>query len=355
VRRRSTLVPAVLLALLAGCTGSPTSAPAALPTPSPATRAAVESYLTELEKADEFSGVVLVAKDFVPFATKATGYSDAGRGSPNATGTNFNLSSITKLFTAVAIGQLIDQGKVGLDDPLTKYLPSYPKAAGDRITIAMLLAHTAGTGDYLSSPGYARVRDSFENLDELLAAVDVGVPAGIVPGAAYKYSNTGYLLLGAVIEKASGRDYYDYVTEAVLQRAGVAGGFLRNDEDERSLRGYALGYKPDGTTNWRTLPVRGTPAGGAYASAPDLLAFHRALTTGVLLRSETLRRLVLQPPPAGKSAPPITSAVFAGDDVGASAVLGMSDKGYTVVVLANITAQAQPVADHILKLIPAGS
>jgi CubicO group peptidase (beta-lactamase class C family) len=322
-----------------------------MPTPSPATRAAVERSLTDLEKADQFSGVVLVAKDFVPFATKAMGFSDSARGSPNATGTNFNISSITKLFTAVAIGQLVDQGKVGLDDPLTKYLPSYPKAAGDRITIAMLLAHTAGTGDYLNDPGYPRVRDNFDTLAELIAAVDVGVAAGTVPGAAYKYSNTGYLLLGAVIEKATGRDYYDYVTEAVLQRAGVAGGFLRNTEDERLVRGYALGYKPDGTTNWRVLPARGTPAGGAYSSAPDLLAFHRALVNGVLLRPETLRKLVLQPALAGKSAPPITSAVFAGDEVGASAVFGMSDKGYTVVVLANITGQAQPVADRILKLI----
>src|SRR5256712_7017182 len=273
-----------LCVLLVGCTASPGVPPAA-PTPSPAIRAALESYLTDLEKADQFSGVVLVAKDFVPFATKAMGYSDSARGAPNATGTNFNLSSITKLFTAVAIGQLVDQGKVGLDDPLTKYLPSYPKAAGDRITIAMLLAHTAGTGDYLNDPGYLRVRDSFDTLAELIAAVDVRVSAGAAPGAAYKHSNTGYLLLGAVIEKATGRDYYDYVTEAVLQRAGVAGGFLRNTEDERSLRGYALGYKPDGTTNWRLLPARGTPAGGAYASAPDLLAFHRALVNGVLLRS----------------------------------------------------------------------
>ena len=342
-----------LCVLLVGCAGSP--APGAVPTPSPATRAAVESYLTDLEKADQFSGVVLVAKDFVPFATKAMGYSDSARGAPNATGTNFNLSSITKLFTAVAIGQLVDQGKVGLDDPLTKYLPSYPKAAGDRITIAMLLAHTAGTGDYLNDPGYLRVRDSFDTLAELIAAIDVRVSAGAAPGAAYKYSNTGYLLLGAIIEKATGRDYYDYVTEAVLQRAGVAGGFLRNTEDERSLRGYALGYKPDGTTNWRVLPARGTPAGGAYASAPDLLAFHRALVNGLLLRPETLRKLVLQPAPAGKSAPPITSAVFAGDDVGASAVFGMSDKGFTVVVLANITGQAQQVADRIMKLIQFGS
>ena len=344
------VVPLALCALLVGCSGSP--APGAVPTPSPVTRAAVESYLTDLEKADEFSGVVLVAKDFVPFATKATGFADSARGSPNATGTNFNISSITKLFTAVAIGELVDQGKVGLDDPLTKYLPSYPKPTGDRVTIAMLLAHTAGTGDYLNSAGYLRVRDSFDTLDELIAAVDISVPAGTVPGAAYKYSNTGYLLLGVVIEKASGRDYYDYVTEAVLQRAGIAGGFLPNTEDERKLRGYALGYKPDGTTNWKSLPARGTPAGGAYASAPDLLAFHRALVNGVLVRPETLRKLVLQQPAAGKSAPPITSTVFGGDDVGASAVFGMSDKGYTVVVLANISGQAQAVADRILKLLP---
>ena len=348
-----TLTPLALCVLLVGCTASPGVSPAA-PTPSPAIRAGLESYLADLEKADEFSGVVLVAKDFVPFATKATGFADAARGVPNATGTNFNISSITKVFTAVAIGELVDQGKVSLDDPLTKYLPSYPKATGDRITIAMLLGHTAGTGDYLNDPGYPRVRDSFDTVDELIAAVNVSVPVGTVPGATYKYSNTGYLLLGAVIEKASGRDYYDYVTEAVLQRAGIAGGFLPNTEDERSLRGYALGYRPDGTTNWKVLPARGTPAGGAYASAPDLLAFHRALANGLLAKPETLRKLVLQPAPAGKSAAPITSAVFAGDDVGASAVFRMSDTGYTVIVLANITGQAQPVADRILTLVQAG-
>src|SRR3989442_3745567 len=307
IKSRVLVVPVALCALLSGCVGSPTFGPAPAPTPSPAIRAALESYLTELEKADQFSGVVLVAKDFVPFATKAMGFADGARGAPNATGTNFNISSITKLFTAIAIGALVDQGKVGLDDPVPKYLPSYPKPTGDRITIAMLLAHTAGTGDYLNDPGYLRVRDSFDTLDELLAAVDIGVPSGTVPGAVYKYSNTGYLLLGAVIQKASGREYYDYVTEAVLQRAGIAGGFLPNTEDERKLRGYALGYRPDGTTNWKSLPGRGTPAGGAYASAPDLLAFHRALANGVLARPETLRKLVLQPAAAGKPALPITS------------------------------------------------
>src|SRR5439155_569597 len=94
--------------------------------------------------------------------------------------------------------------------PAPGAVPTPSPATGDRVTIAMLLAHTAGTGDYLNSAGYLRVRDSFDTLDELIAAVDISVPAGTVPGAAYKYSNTGYLLLGVVIEKASGRDYYDY-------------------------------------------------------------------------------------------------------------------------------------------------
>jgi CubicO group peptidase (beta-lactamase class C family) len=316
--------------------------------------AAIDAYLAELND-DNFSGVVLVAKDFVPFASRATGYADRARGGPNATITPFNIASITKLFTAVAIGQLIDQGKLSLDDPLTKYLPAYPKPVGDQITIGMLLGHTAGTGDYLNDPGYLRVRDSFESLSDLIGAVNTGVAPGTVPGKTFAYSNTGYLLLGAVIEKASGRDYYDYMDNEVFAKAGVAAGFLHNTEDERSDRGFALGYKPDESKNWDILPVRGTPAGGAYATAPDLLSFHKALSTGALVKPETLKKLVIIPPPAGQTSPGLTSGVFAGDDVGASAVFGMTPTGYTVIVLANISDAAQPVADRILKLLASGS
>ena len=314
--------------------------------------AAVRAYLAELND-DNFSGAILVAKDFVPFASKATGYADRARGAPNATITPFNIASVTKVFTAVAIGQLVDQGKVSLDDPLTKYLPTYPKPIGDQITIAMLLGHTAGTGDYLNDPGYLRVRDTFESLSELIGAVNIGVVPGAVPGKTVAYSNTGYLLLGAVIEKASGRDYYDYMDEEVFAKAGVAAGFLRNTEDERSDRGFALGYAPDESKNWNGRPLRGTPAGGAYATAPDLLSFHKALATGVLVKPETLKRLVIIPAPAAQTSPGLTSGVFAGDDVGASAVFGMTPAGYTVIVLANVGGAAQPVADKILKLLAA--
>jgi CubicO group peptidase (beta-lactamase class C family) len=316
-------------------------------------RASIDAYLARLDD-ENFSGVVLLAKDFVPFASRATGYADRGRGAPNATITPFNIASITRIFTAVAIGQLVEQGKVSLDDPLTKYLPAYPKPTGGQITIAMLLGNTAGTGDYLSDPGYLGVRDTFESVSELLGAVNTRVAAGTVPGATFKYSSTGYLLLGAVIEKASGRDYYDYMDSEVFARAAVAAGFLRNSEDQRKDRGFALGYKADGNRNWSILPARGTPASGAYAAAPDLLSFHKALATGVLAKPETLKRLVLSPPAAGQISPGLTAGVFAGDDVGASAVFAMTSTGYTVIVLANVGEVAQPVTDRILKLLASG-
>jgi CubicO group peptidase (beta-lactamase class C family) len=331
------------MALVAGCVTAPR-------VQGPAPTASVEAYLAELND-DNFSGVVLVAKDFIPFASKATGYADRDRGSPNATITPFNIASVTQVFTAVAIGQLVDQGKVSLDDPLTKYLPTYPKPAGDQITIAMLLGHTAGTGDFLNDPGYPGVRDSFGSISDLLAAVDTSPSAGTAPGKTFAHSNTGYLLLGAVIEKASGRDYYEYMDNGVFAKAGVAAGFLHNTEEERTKRGFALGYGPDESKNWSVLPVRGSPAGGAYATAPDLLSFHKALASGALIKLETAKRLVLSPPTAAG----LTSGVFAGDDLGASAVFGMTTTGYTVIVLANVGGAAQPVADRILKLLPAGS
>jgi len=346
-----------LLAPLAALTLATSCVTSASPSPETSqprvVAAAISAYLAELND-DNFSGAILVAKDFVPFASKATGSADRAHGAPNATITPFNIASVTRVFTAVAIGQLVDQGKVSLDDPLSKYLPTYPKAIGDQITIAMLIGQTAGTGDYLDDPGYLRVRDTFASLSELVGAVNTDVPAGTVPGKAFMVSTTGYLLLGAVIEKASGRDFYDYMDNELFAKAGVAAGFLHNTEEERSDRGFALGYLQDESQNWSGLPVRGTPATGAYATAPDLLSFHKALATGALVKPETLKRLVLLPS-AGQPSAGLTSGVFSGDDIGASAVFAMTPNGYTVIVLANVGGAAQPVADRILKVVASGS
>ena len=113
-------------------------------------------------------------------------------------------------------------------------------------------------------------------------------------------------------------------------------------------RGFALGYLADGSKNWEGLPVRGTPASGAYATAPDLLSFHKSLATGALVTPGTLKRLVTSPAQASTG---LTSGVFTGDDPGASAVFAMTPAGYTVVVLANTGGAALPVANRILTLI----
>jgi CubicO group peptidase (beta-lactamase class C family) len=310
----------------------------------------INAYLAELHD-DNFSGVVLVAKDFVPFATKATGYADRARGTPNATITPFNIAGITKLFTAIAIGELVDQGRVSLDDPLTRFLPAYPRTPGDQITIAMLLGQTAGTGNYANDPGYLRVRDTFESVSELVGAVNTAVVPGAVPGKTFSFSDTGYLLLGAVIEKASGRDYYGYMDDEVFAKAGVAAGFLHNSDDDLKDRGFALGYLADGSKNWSGLPARGTPAADAYATAPDLLSFHKALATGALVRPDTQKHLVLLPPPVGQTSTGIASGVFSGNEAGASAVFAMTPGGYTVIVLANAGDAAAPIADRILKIL----
>ena len=345
-RRRALLV--AIVSCIVSCTPGPPSPPTP---PAAGLQSVIATYLTDVSYDDTFSGAALVAKDYVPFASAVNGLADRQRAWWISTQTNLNIDSITRLFTAAAIGQLVDAGKVAFDDPLSKFLPSYPKPMGDRITIAMLLANTAGTGDYTSDPGYARVKDSFGSLDELVAAVDTSVPAGTTPGATYKYSSTGYLLLGLVIQKASGRDYYDYMDNEIFGKAGIAGGFLANTEDEHSLRQFALGYLPDGTTNWRNLPARGTPASGAYVSARDLVAFHRALALGTLVSAETLRKLVLQPPPAGQSPSPITANEWIGAEPGASSVFAMTENGYTVVVLANVSGAARPIADKLLAMV----
>ena len=345
--RRSRWMPATLILALVVCCTTPLESGRQ---PSPDVHVSISAYLRELDD-DNFSGVVLVAKDYVPFATKATGYADRARGAPNATITPFNIAAITKLFTAVAIGQLVDQGKVSLDDPLTKYLPAYPHATGDRITIAMLVSQTAGLGSYANDPGYLRVRDGFESVSDLVGAVNTAVVPGAVPEKTLTSSDTGYLLLGAVIEKASGRDYYEYMDNEVFAKAGVAAGFLPNTEDELKDRGFALGYLTDGSKNWSSLPARGTPAASAYATASDLLSFHKALANGALVKPETQRRLVLLPPAPGKNSPGIASGVFVGNDLGASAVFAMTPAGYTVIVLANVGDAAPPVADRILKVL----
>ena len=252
----------------------------------------VEAALDRAAAADEFSGVLLVAKNGKPIFTKAHGFADREAKAPINAQTKFNLGSMNKMFTAVAVAQLVERGKLSFDDPIGKHLPDYPnKDAAARVTVHHLLTHTSGLGDYFS-PAYFAARAKIGKVSELLPFF-AAKPLEFEPGARFRYSNAGFVVLGLVVEKVSGQDYYDYVRQHVFKPAGMT------DTDSynygRRVPNLALGYSmatptgpvaPGQPRQEKREVFKGTPAGGGYSTAEDLLKFSAALMGNKLLSAK---------------------------------------------------------------------
>ena len=206
----------------------------------------IDSYLNSLVAENKLSGAVLVAKDGVPIASKAAGIANKATGAPIALNTKFNLGSMNKMFTAVAIAQLAQARRLSFDDPISKHLPDYPnKEVADKVTIHHLLTHTSGMGLYWNEKFMAQR----EKLLTVAAHLPLFVndPLSFPPGEKFQYSNSGYMVLGAIIEKVSGQDYYSYVQEHIYKPAGMTDtGFY---EPGKEIPNLAIGYSkmgPDG-------------------------------------------------------------------------------------------------------------
>ncbi|NCT67820.1 MAG: beta-lactamase family protein [Rhodanobacteraceae bacterium] len=237
----------------------------------------------------DFAGTVLVRQGDRTVYSHSFGLADRDLGVPNAAQTRFNIGSMDKMFTAVAIGQLIEAGKLTLDTHLIDVLPDYPNAEAARaITIRHLLAHSAGLGNLFDRPKWERTRD-YATVAALLP-VFAAEPLEFTPGSKGSYSNEGFIVLGAVVERLSGQSWYDYVAGHVFAPMGMRStGSPGLDE---VAEGRAVGYRfregdPLGThgrgPNWTFLPYRGSSAGGGYSTAPDLLAFLAGLREGKLV------------------------------------------------------------------------
>ncbi len=235
-------------------------------------------------KRDAFAGVVLVARGDQVLLQRAWGLADRKAGTPVTLDTKFRLGSMNKMFTAVATLQLVQAGKLSLDGTVGQYLPGYPNADVAKVTIRQLLTHSGGTGD-IFGPEFDRQRPSLRTHDDYVRLYGARGPDH-PPGKEYRYSNYGFVLLGDIIEHASGQSYYDYVDGHVFAPAGMHdSGSLPEDVD---VPGRAHAYtRGDDAGPWRdaadTLPYRGTAAGGGYSTAGDLLKFARALQSGRLL------------------------------------------------------------------------
>jgi CubicO group peptidase (beta-lactamase class C family) len=304
--------------------------------------ALVEKRLNELVAADEFSGAVLVAKGERPVLQKVYGLASLEYSVPNRLDTKFNLGSINKIFTQVAIGQLVEQGKLSFDDHLGKHLPDYPnRVAAEKVTIRQLLDMASGIGDFFGPEFMDMPKDRLRTIKDFLPLF-AGKPLEFEPGTKHQYSNGGYIVLGAIIEKVSGQDYYQYVREHIFKPTGMQ----NTDWYEADLPtlNMASGYTREGMggqharrNNLYTRPAKGSPAGGGYSTAEDLLKFALALQSGKL-RIPDFRK------PAGgetQNSHPGNMAVFpglgiAGGSPGINALLLVgADQGYTVIVMSN--------------------
>ncbi len=236
---------------------------------------------------DMFSGVVLVAKNGQIIYEGAFGDANKDLNTLNSLHTKFNIGSIGKTFTAVAVMQLIQSGQLQLSDPLSKYLPDAPFPEKDRITIHQLLTHTSGLGDYLEHEEYLGMLSKIREISDVLPLVYDQKPQ-FAPGEDFSYSNSGYLLLGIVMEQVSGLPYHKYLQKYVFEPSGMteSGIFYENQVlPDRSI-GYTKTWDGDYVSNVLSVPAP-CPAGGLRTTASDLLKFDQALLGATLLSEES--------------------------------------------------------------------
>ncbi|HZI63661.1 MAG TPA: serine hydrolase domain-containing protein [Thermoanaerobaculia bacterium] len=325
-------------------------APAGPPLSQAEALAALEKEIRGRSDDGRFSGVVLVAKDGKVVLTRAVGLAQREHETPMREDTRFNLGSINKAFTRVAILQLVEAGKIDLDAPFARYWPDYPDPEiAAKVTVRQLVDMQSGLPDIFNERFAATPRDRLRSLADYLQLF-TGQPLDFEPGTQRRYSSAGYVVLGLLIERLSGQTYYDYVRRHIFAPAGMTS--TDSYALDEIVPGRATGYTrrqggrgpgearhantPDAPlrANYHSLPARGSSAGGGYSTARDLLAFGRALRAGKVVESDFWRRN--------------GGLGVAGGAPGINALLEDDwVSGWTVIVLANLDP---PAAEELGKI-----
>ncbi|WP_313662578.1 serine hydrolase domain-containing protein [Cellulosimicrobium cellulans] len=267
---------------------------------------ALDTHLRAAADADAFSGVVRIERDGDPLFERAYGVASRRWGVPVRTSTRFDVASVTKLFTAVAVLQQVGEGRLGLDDRIHDHVDLAGTTIPSGVTVRHLLTHTSGIADDADE----EAGESYEALWVDRPSYSVTRTADFLPGFVHKepnfppgegcrYCNVGFVLAGLALEKVAGTTYREYVREHVFARAGMdRSGFFRMDEAEPDV---AEGWEPvhegpddEGpVTGWRqniySYPPVGSPDGGAHVTARDLARFWSAVRGGELLPPDLTR------------------------------------------------------------------
>jgi len=369
-RFRSHVTVTVAVSILVGVAGwraTRTFAQSSGPPDLAAIRAIVEAPI----KSGKVAGAaVAVARQGQSILSESFGKADLELDVPMPADASFEIGSVTKQFTAAAIMLLVERGKLGLDDELTKYLPDYP-TNGQRITIRHLLTHTSGIKGYTELPEFGDLMPLRKSPDTLVKLFS-GKPLDFAPGENLVYNNSGFFLLGLIIEKVGGQSYADFVKANLFDKVGMPGSYYCS---ERAIhRHHAHGYD----TFANALVLKGAishvwpfAAGSLCSTAADLSAWTAALHGGRVLSAESYRAMTT---PAALNDGTKTRYGFGiglGDIRGRHAIAhggGINgflseveyypDSGLSIVVLLNTAGPAGPadlakdIADVVLGKVP---
>jgi CubicO group peptidase (beta-lactamase class C family) len=329
--------------------------------------ARTDTLMKALVASDSFSGTVQVWKENVPIYAKGFGLAHKSPDIPINIDSEFNLASITKMFTAVAVAQLVESGKLSYTDTVGKILPDYPnKEVAQTVTISQLLAHTSGI------IGGRELAMKFSNPSNALTIDDrlkdfENEPLKSPPGQQYGYSNAGYILLGKIIEKVSGQSYYDYIQDHIFKPADMehTGFPLKTQLPKNAATGYMDGPNGQRIDNAGALDLKGAPNEGAYSTGGDMARFHAALTSGKLVNPQSLRQLWTGVTDNGKEEYGYGARIVEYNGVrivghgggwqGITNEFDMyPDLGVTVVVLSNYDDDPTGVADKLREWLTQG-
>ena len=303
---------------------------------------AMDAYLQAQVRNDMFSGTALVARDGEPFFVKSYGMANYELGAANNTDTTYLLGSVVKQFTAVAILQLQEQGKLKVSDPICRYLETCPQS-WQGITLHHLLTHTSGIPNFSNLPGWDEKLAMLSYTRPELVALFRDLPLDFAPGEKFDYSNSGYVLLGAIIEHVSGQRYDDYLQEKIFKPVGMTR--TSSGETRALVPGRAPGYYSVGTdfiSARLVSPTSHLGTSGVYSTVGDLLLWDKALTDGRLI-SRASREAIFTPDKEGygygwfmAERHGRTVQFHSGSDNGFSTnITRFAGEGLTVIVLSN--------------------
>lgn len=252
--------------------------------------ALLDNYMQAQANVNDFMGTVLVAKKGKIIYEKAFGMADRELNVPNTLQTKFQVGSVTKQFTAACILQLAAEGKLNLADKLSKYFPDFPK--GDSVTIHMLLTHTSGIKNYTELPAFWK-KMSLPLEKDSMVAIFKNQPYNFPPGTKWSYSNSGYFLLGYIIEKVSGKSYSDYVLKNVIEKAGLKNTSVNRWDSILTNRAKGYGKGPGGWKNAMYISMEGPYSAGAIISTiEDLQQWNNALFSNKIMSPALFNKMI---------------------------------------------------------------